>query len=283
MSTTRLRRTWKILICDGSQPDVALLTTLLEETFRNNARDFEIKSVGDEGDFSRALDEFTPDIVLTAFQLPDTDGQSIINLTRLLSPDIPIIVTGVLGDEAAANLIQAGAADYALKSNLKRLPDVIEKSILAAETRIQFESMTDELHVANLQKFTIAKYAHDAVIMMDENGKISFWNSSAERLFGYSESEAIGSDLHSLLTPERDRPRAVKGLKEFARSGQGPVVGAFRKVIALRKDHTEFPAEISLSAIQINGEWHAVGIVRDLNECLDLISNHHTAVVQATL
>jgi PAS domain S-box-containing protein len=112
----------------------------------------------------------------------------------------------------------------------------------------------------------IASTAADAIIVMDSKGVITYWNSAAARIFGYSVEEAFGRALHRLIAPARYRDAFAKGFERFRQSGQGPAVGNTLEFIAVKKDGTEFPIEVSTSTIPVDGEWYAVGIVRDISE-----------------
>ncbi|HEX72054.1 MAG TPA: PAS domain-containing hybrid sensor histidine kinase/response regulator, partial [Candidatus Hydrogenedentes bacterium] len=107
--------------------------------------------------------------------------------------------------------------------------------------------------------------AQDAIIMMDADGNISMWNESAERIFDYAASEALGRNLHKLLAPERFWDAFQAGFTEFEKTGTGNVVGRVLELDALRKTGDEFPVELSLSAVQLKGRWHAIGILRDIS------------------
>ncbi len=113
---------------------------------------------------------------------------------------------------------------------------------------------------------SVSAAAPDAVVMMDATGKIYVWNEAAARIFGYTQEEAQAAKLHDLIVPARFRDSVVAGLKRFQESGTGPVIGKPTELVARRKDGTEFPAEHSISALQVDGAWHAVGIVRDITE-----------------
>ena len=108
--------------------------------------------------------------------------------------------------------------------------------------------------------------AQDAIIMLDPEGRISMWNETAVRIFGYSPEEALGQNLHELLAPSRFHEKHLEAFHEFRRSGTGNAVGRVLELAALRKDGEEFPAELSLSAVQLEGEWHAVGVLRDITD-----------------
>jgi len=110
---------------------------------------------------------------------------------------------------------------------------------------------------------TISDSALDAIIMMDAGGRIAHWNPAAERMFGYSHSEAMGRGVHDILVPPQYREAAERGVAHFVASGQGNAIGKTLELEALRKDGTQFPVEIAINGIQIDGQWRAVAIVRD--------------------
>lgn len=110
----------------------------------------------------------------------------------------------------------------------------------------------------------ITTSAQDAIVMMDSEGKISFWNESAVAMFGWNQAEVLGHDLHDLIAPRRFREAHRSEMGHFVRSGQGHAIGKTLELPALRKDKTEFPVELSLSSVKVGGEWHAVGIIRDI-------------------
>ncbi|MEW6601020.1 MAG: PAS domain S-box protein [Nitrospirota bacterium] len=112
----------------------------------------------------------------------------------------------------------------------------------------------------------ITTTANDAIIMMDENGHVSFWNPAAENIFGYTAEEVLGKYLHSIIVPDRYKADYEKGLRYFSETGKGPVVGKTIDMAARRKDGAEFPVELSLSALQMKDKWHAVGVVRDITQ-----------------
>jgi PAS domain S-box-containing protein len=117
------------------------------------------------------------------------------------------------------------------------------------------------------EKFhSITASAQDAILMLDDEGKIAYWNAAAEKILGYSEQEALGQPMHPLLAPERFRAAYLKGFGHFRETGEGPVIGKTLELAALRKDGTEFPIELSLSSIKREGKWNAIGILRDITE-----------------
>ena len=112
----------------------------------------------------------------------------------------------------------------------------------------------------------ITEAAQDAIVMMDPAGRISFWNPAAEHIFGYTREEALGRELHPLLAPERYHDAHHQALPMFQRTGRGNAVGKTLSLHARRKDGAEIAVAVSLSSIQIRGQWYAVGILRDETE-----------------
>jgi PAS domain S-box-containing protein len=110
----------------------------------------------------------------------------------------------------------------------------------------------------------ITDTAQDAILMMDQQGKISFWNPAAERILGYSRTQAIGTKLHDLVAPARYKSLFENAIPEFSKSGQGKAVGRILELEALSKDGREISVELSLSALQTKDGWQAVGILRDI-------------------
>jgi len=121
------------------------------------------------------------------------------------------------------------------------------------------------LHESEEKFRKISESAQDAIIMMADK-RVSFWNAAAERIFGYTAAEALGQELHALITPEPAYAKFTQAFPHFQANGAGPVVGKVIEVTALRKSGETFPAELSVSAAQFGGQWHAIGIVRDITE-----------------
>lgn len=110
----------------------------------------------------------------------------------------------------------------------------------------------------------MSQASHDALITINSNGRILFWNPAAERIFGYAASEVAGCDLHELLADVRDQEQAHKGMAAFAQSGKGAIMERTREVMARHKDGHFFPVELSVASYRLNNEWLAVGSVRDI-------------------
>lgn len=112
----------------------------------------------------------------------------------------------------------------------------------------------------------VTESVHDAIIMLDHEGKITLWNNASEDIFGYAASEVMGKALHYFLAPQRFRAGFEKAFPIFLKTGQGEAIDKPLELAALHKDGHEFPVELSLSALFRHDKWNAVGIVRDISE-----------------
>ncbi|MEW5820763.1 MAG: PAS domain S-box protein, partial [Cyanobacteriota bacterium] len=139
--------------------------------------------------------------------------------------------------------------------------------IIDLSERKKFETKILE---ANKTLETITETAVDAIILINSEGNIVYWSNAAEKIFGYSREEIIGKSLHKTLAPERFIDAYKKGMQHFKHTGEGGAVGKIVELTGIRKDSTEFPFELSLQAIKLKNEWHAVGIVRDITDRKEL-------------
>lgn len=112
----------------------------------------------------------------------------------------------------------------------------------------------------------ITESAQDAILMIDQDGNITFWNPASEVILGYRRNEVLGKNLHDLIAPVRYHEAHRTAFIEFARTGRGAAVGKTLELAAICKDGREIAVSLSLSAVQIAGCWHAVGLMRDITE-----------------
>ena len=108
--------------------------------------------------------------------------------------------------------------------------------------------------------------AQDGIIMLDGDGVVEFWNNGAWNIFGYSPEEAVGNQMTSLIVPEEFHGSHEERYRRFSTTGTGPVIGTTTEQFARHKQGHTFPIELSVSAVKLRGEWHAIGVARDITE-----------------
>lgn len=106
----------------------------------------------------------------------------------------------------------------------------------------------------------------DPLIMLDDHGLIQFFSPAAERLFGYTQAEAVGRELHDLVALDEDRIRAQRAMPYFAKTGAGPVIGTVMAFTARNKTGQTIPVERSVAGFHHQERWWSVGSVRDVSD-----------------
>src|SRR5438445_3377052 len=108
----------------------------------------------------------------------------------------------------------------------------------------------------------------DAIVTMDEAGRISGWNPAAERIFGYQAGEVVGKRVAETIMPMQYREAHEQGLANFLRTGRGAVIGRVVEGLSgLRRDGSEFPIELAITLAWHSGaEATFVAFIRDVSE-----------------
>jgi PAS domain S-box-containing protein len=122
--------------------------------------------------------------------------------------------------------------------------------------------------------------APNAVVLVDQAGKIVLVNAQTERYFGYRRDELLGQPLE-ILVPERYRRRHAAERRGFFASPQARPMGAGRELYGLRKDGSEFPVEIGLTPIDTAEGTLVLSAIVDLTARRQAEEALHKAVVDA--
>jgi PAS domain S-box-containing protein len=124
---------------------------------------------------------------------------------------------------------------------------------------------------------SITDSAKDAILIIDPQGAVSYWNPAAEQILGFTAVEALGKHLHELIAPERYISAYHEAFSNFQLTGHGNAIGKTLELFAKRKDGRELPVALSLSAVALDGQWHAIGIIRDITD----LKRHEAQLLEA--
>ena len=113
--------------------------------------------------------------------------------------------------------------------------------------------------------FGLLEAVPDAIVIADTRGRIVFVNAQAERMFGYSKLELDGGSLEMLIPP-RYRKQHVTHVAAFVASPRVRQMGKNLELLGQRKDGAEFPVEISISPLHVQGETLLISAIRDVSE-----------------
>lgn len=156
----------------------------------------------------------------------------------------------------------------------------------ASRTKLVNDSQQDPSdragRIAEARWRAVINAAVDGIIVIDSRGAIEVFNAAAQRMFGYSEDEAIGRNV-SLLMPEPDRSQHNGYIAHHLATGQRRIIGIGRAVTGQRKSGAKFPLQLSVGEMEIDGEKHFTGILHDLTSQIDLEERLREASAMARL
>ena len=134
--------------------------------------------------------------------------------------------------------------------------------VLEADEEMQLarEAAQRSAHVRS-----ILETALDGMVVIDVAGRIEAFNSSAQRMFGYSEGEALGENVR-ILMGDHDRPRHDGYIGRYVDTGERRIIGIGRIVTGQRKDGSQFPLHLSIGETKVEGRRLFTGIMHDLTE-----------------
>jgi two-component system cell cycle sensor histidine kinase/response regulator CckA len=158
---------------------------------------------------------------------------------------------------------ELGRLGVAFNSMVRQIQDGHDQ--LQARVRERTEAL-EALQNSEARHRAIVSVAFDSIITIDPSGLVTEFNPAAERTFGYTRSEVMGRELAELIVPPRYREAHRRGLAHYAATGEGPAIGRLVELTAQRSDKTEFPVELAIKAVQVNGQAMFTAYVRDLSE-----------------
>jgi two-component system, cell cycle sensor histidine kinase and response regulator CckA len=242
----RIARTLNVLIVEDSEHDAELM---LEE-LRSKGYTPIHERVQTDSTMSLALERREWDVVISDYVMPKFSGPNALKLIREKKLDIPfIVVSGTYGEEAAVDMMKAGANDYITKANLSRLAPAIEREMEAAKSRTaRVRAEADKQYLA-----AIVESSDDAIYGKNLDSIIVSWNPAAERIYGYRAEEIIGHSI-ALLYPLDRRDELLDNMSSIRR---GELVG-FYETERLRKDGKTIPVSVTISPIK-NGDGKIIG------------------------
>ena len=185
----------------SAQPELRILiledfpsdAELMELELRGAGLVFTSRRVDKRSAFIKALEEFSPDLILSDYSLPSFDGLSAMKIARNRLPGKPFIfVSGALGEELAIELLRKGATDYVLKNRLSRLGPAVIRALQQVSDHFERRKAEEALRASERRYRAIFDNTGTATIIVDRDGLIELANREFERLTGYSRKAVEG-------------------------------------------------------------------------------------------
>ena len=225
--------------------------------------------VDNKTDFVKALEEFSPDIIISDHSLPSFDSFEALKIIKTAGIKIPVIlVTATMSEEFAVSVMKAGATDYILKDRLQRLPAAVLNATEKYRIENEKKKMEEALLESQVLLSSIINSAMDGIITVDENQNIVMINPSGEKIFQYKANEIVGKSIDEII-PFRFREIHRKHVEEFGQTGiTARKAYSLTPLSGLRANGQEFPLEISISQVRAGKKKLYTAIFRDVTEKL---------------
>ena len=154
------------MMLEDLQDDVGLI----ERTLLKEGMVFTSKRVDKEDEFTRALEQFKPDVILSDHALPQFNSLEALQICRKRAVNVPfILVTGAVSEEFAVNCLKQGADDYVLKTNMVRLPAAIQNALKQRRLEAKRKKAEQTLRKQNDQLIKINKELDSFVYSVSHN------------------------------------------------------------------------------------------------------------------
>jgi len=138
----KMKREIRILMVEDNPDDFELIKHALAK----GGISFQPLRVDTKEDFSRELEHFRPDLILSDYQLPTFDGISALAVAVIEAPDVPFIfVSGAIGEQLAIETLKGGATDYVFKGHLNQLAPAVSRALEEAREKRARRSAEDGL------------------------------------------------------------------------------------------------------------------------------------------
>jgi len=255
-----------VLIIEDNKDDALLTTRALREMGQN----VRFNRVDTEIALREALHAQKWDLIICDYALPRFNGLVALKIIRELIGDIPfILLSGTIGEEAAAAAVKAGANDYVMKGNLSRLVPAAQRELRDAGMRADHLRSQQAIREIDERNRAIITAAADGILTFDSHGMIDSINPAAERIFGYPASEVVGNCL-SVLIPDWlevvTSCTTLDSLEEIEPQIACEGNNGFRESVGQHRNGTQVPIEVAVSKIRFGEKGLFTAILHDLTK-----------------
>lgn len=136
-------------------------------------------------------------------------------------------------------------------------------TLKAKENDKAFTALQYQHDMSEKQQAAILACLNDAIIVTNNTGIIKFFSESAEQMFGYYASQVLGKNVNILMNQEFAKNHH-QNMANYTHESRFKIVGVNRELKAINKSGHEFPIDLVISALVIEGIQHFVGVIRDI-------------------
>ena len=251
-----------ILFVEDSPADAGLLLREL----RRGGLEVEERRVETEPMLREALGDRRWDVALLDYVLPRFSALRALPVIKELDPDLPaIVVSGTIGEDVAVEAMRAGAADYILKDDLRRLVPAVEREVREGIMRRERRAAVAERDVSEARYRALYDQSPAGVLLYDGDLRIAECNERLATLVGESRESLRGRDLGALKSPD-----VLRALRHALAGSTGEFEGSYTLA------HSGVTLDVALTTAPLrDGEGTVAGgiaVIQDLTERHEFLS-----------
>ncbi|MCW3078334.1 MAG: hypothetical protein JWO32_2943 [Bacteroidetes bacterium] len=199
----------KILQVEDLETDADLINRELLKSKLN----FERLWVSDKNAFEKALNDYSPDIILCDHSLPSFTSLDALQILKATGKRIPfIVISGTVSEEFVVNMMKEGVDDYIIKDRLQRLSSAITNTLAKAGSEKEKQRHTELLIKSEANLRAIFNNTDLSFILIDKQFKIISFNHVAEQFFKYQYNSKIAEGLEFINVIHESRREFVGGI-----------------------------------------------------------------------
>ncbi len=237
----------RILILEDTSADAELA----QREIRKSLGECEFQVVHTRENFLRALQAFQPDVILSDYILPQFDGLTAVKLALQYAPLTPIIIwTSSVSEDIVVECIKAGASNYVLKENIKRLGPAIFRGLKENQSLVEKDVAHEMLRLNEKRFHALVAHNTDLLVVIGSDGRFLFVSESIFKIMGYAPAEVLGRNIFQYIHPS-----------------DAPLIGQFFKAA---ENVPETGAEVfTVRYLSKNNSWQYMEVA-----CTNLLNNH---------
>lgn len=232
--------------------------TTLVDIFED--RGFQAITAGSGNEALREMELHPFGAALIDIRLPDMDGLQLLKHFKKKNPEIIcVFITGNATIQNAAAALKEGADGYFIK------PLIIDDVIHTVESALKRQELQKDIRESEERYRGLVETSTDAIILLNEEGRIILWNEAATRIFGHPREDVITESIERIIPPNSGAGIA-QNLRNFLNSTDSSIMNTAHEIIGQTRDNKILPLELSLSILNRQPDRIYTLILRDISE-----------------
>ncbi len=164
-------------------------------------------------------------------------------------------------------------ANTLLKTSMKIKTSATTYTIETFANITDYLNINKQLQKSELKFRAIADNSANAIIHVNSDANVEYWNHAAEKMLGYSVNEAMGKNIDELIAhPSYNKKKLKQSFKSFTKSGKGKYIGRTIETEVLTKYGKLLEVEVAFHSVLLHNQWNVMAVLKNASEKNKLLS-----------